>query len=83
MDLPFEMTLKEIRVIKSETVAINVKPSSTSTNQVAGTANMGVAGTSKVDQESNRMKEEWRHAVKNGMASPEEYQQKWGGAYPQ
>jgi hypothetical protein len=83
MDLPFEMTLKEIRVIKSETVAINVKPSSTSTDQVAGKANMGPAATKKVDQESAFMKEEWRHSVRNGMASPEEYQHKWGGAYPQ
>jgi hypothetical protein len=83
MDLPFEMTFKQIRVIKSETTAINVKPNLPSADQVAGTADMGVAGTNKVDQESNRMKEEWRTAVKNGMATPQEYQQKWGVAYPQ
>jgi hypothetical protein len=78
MDLPFEMTLKQIRVIKSETTAINVKPNLPSADQVSGFADMGVAGTTKVDQQSNLMRESWRIAVRAGRATPQEYEQKWG-----
>nr|AGS53497.1 putative bacteriophage protein [uncultured bacterium contig00055] len=82
-DLPFEMTFKQIRVIKSETTSINAHTRAADADQVAGDSNMGVAGTTKVDQQSNQMREEWRIAVRNGMATPQEYQQKWGVPYPQ
>jgi hypothetical protein len=81
MDLPFEMTLKQIRVIKSQTTKINA--AAPSADQVGGVANMGVVGTKKDDPESSFMREKWRYAVRNGMATPEDYQQKWGVAYPQ
>ena len=80
-DLPFEMTLKQIRIVKSETTTITA--STPSADQIASTANMGVAGTSRTDPESNRSKEEWRHAVRNGMATRQEYERKWGRPFSQ
>jgi len=80
-DLPFDMTFKEIRVVKSETVAINVKPNLSSTDQVARSVNYGTAGTSKTDPASNRHKEEMRTMYRNsGGRSPtrEEFLEFWG-----
>ena len=79
-DLPFDMTFKEIRVIKSETVKISA--SSPSANQVAPTLNKGVIGTIK-ESVGAVAKEAWRFAVRAGRATPEEYQKKWGVPYPQ
>jgi len=78
-DLQFDMTFKEIRVIKSETVKIN--SSTPSADQVAGTANMGVAGTTKTDPASNEAKEEWRTMYRNSggsLPTKEEFYEKWG-----
>ena len=80
-DLPFEMALKQIKVVKSETTTVNA--SRPSADQTAGEGNMGVAGTNQPNQQSNRMKEEWRQSVQMGLATPAEYQQKWGVPYPQ
>jgi hypothetical protein len=80
-DLPFDMTFKEIRVVKSETVAINVKPNLSSTDQVARSVNYGVAGTSKTDPASNRHKQEMRTMfINSGGRSPtrEEFFEFWG-----
>jgi len=80
-DLPFEMSLKQIKIVKSETTTVNA--SRPSGDQTAGEGNMGVAGTNQPNQQSNRMKEEWRQSVQMGLATPAEYQQKWGVPYPQ
>lgn len=80
-DLPFSMTFKEIRIVKSETTTINA--SIGGGDQTAGTANGGVQGTNSPNQQSNRMREEWRQSVQSGMTTPEEYQEKWGVPYPQ
>ena len=80
-DLPFDMTFKEITVIKSETVAINIKPNLSSSDQVARSANYGTAATSKTDPASNRHKEEMRTMYRNsGGRSPtrEEFLEFWG-----
>ena len=82
-DLPFDMSFKKITIIKSETTTINASGGGGTGDQVAGSSNMGVAATNKPNQESNRMKEEWRQSVQMGMATPAEYQQKWGVPYPQ
>ena len=81
-DLPFDMTFKEIRIIKSETVTINA--SSPSADQVAGTANMGVAGTTRTDPASNEAKEQWRTMYRNSggdLPTKDEFYEKWG-EYP-
>jgi len=79
-DLPFEMTLKQVKIVKSETTTVNA--SRPSADQTAGTGNMGVAGTSRTTNE-NSMKEEWRIAVRKNRATPADYQEKWGVPYPQ
>ncbi|MDR0474744.1 MAG: hypothetical protein LBH43_13860 [Treponema sp.] len=78
-DMPFEMTLKQIKIVKSETTIITA--STPSGDQIAGTADMGVAGTSKLDPESSRMKEVWRamYLESNGREpTREEYFDWWG-----
>ena len=77
-DLPFEMSFKQIKIVKSEKTIVNA--SRPSADQTAGTANMGVAGT-KLDPLSNFMKGAWGTAVKIGFANPEEYEKKWGEKY--
>jgi hypothetical protein len=81
-DLPFEMSLKQIKIIKSETTTVNA--SRPSADQTAGVANMGVAGTTKDDPDGEFMKQAWQYAYKQyGGTAPtkEEYFQKWG-EYP-
>jgi len=82
-DLPFGMSFKQVRIIKSETTTINSSSSTGGGDQTAGTANGGVVGTKKVDPKSNRMKEEWKQSVDAGFTSKEEYMEKWGVPYPQ
>ena len=81
-DFPFEMTFKQIRIIKSETTAIS--GASPSADQTAGSADMGVAATIKEDPDSDSqyMREKWRHAVRTGLATPRDYERKWGLPYP-
>ena len=78
-DLQFDMTFKQIRVIKSETVRVNA--STPAGDQIAGTVNYGVAGTQTVADDSAEAKEHWRIAVRKQRATREEYYQKWG-EYP-
>ena len=80
-DLPFSMSFKQVRVIKSESTTIN--SSTGGGDQTAGTANGGVQGTSSPNQQNNRMKEEWRQSVQSGLTTPAEYMEKWGVPYPQ
>jgi hypothetical protein len=61
-DLPFEMVFKQVKIVKSETTAVNA--SAPSADQTAPAANMGVAGTQRVDPESNRMKMIWKEIIK-------------------
>jgi|LSPZ01.1.fsa_nt_gi hypothetical protein len=84
-NLPFAMSFKKIKIIKSETTTINASGGSGggAGDQTAGSSNMGVAATNRPDQQSNRMKEEWRQSVQMGLTTPAEYQQKWGVPYPQ
>ena len=79
-DLPFEMSFKQVKIVKSETTTVNA--SRPSADQTAGTGNMGVAGTNRTTNENN-MKEEWRIAVRKNRATPADYQEKWGVPYPQ
>jgi hypothetical protein len=82
-NLPFTMVFKKVRIVKSETTTITANSGAASGDQTAGTADMGTAGSNKPNPQSNRMKEEWRQSVQAGMATPEEYQEKWGVPYPQ
>jgi hypothetical protein len=82
-DLPFGMSFKKIDIVKSETTAINASGAGAGGDQAAGMANAGTVGTNRPNQQSNRMKEEWRLSVQSGLSTPEEYQQKWGSPYPQ
>jgi len=81
-DLPFSMGFKEIRIVRSETVTVNGSTVGGG-DQFYSTANGGVTGTSGTNPQSNRMKEEWRQSVQSGMATREEYEEKWGVPYPQ
>ena len=65
-DLPFTMTFKQIRVIKSETTAINFKPNSPSADQIAPAKNKGLVG--KIVDFM-----QWRLAMGNGKCTKEEY----------
>jgi len=82
MDLPFEMTFKQIKIVKSETTTVNA--SRPSADQTAGVAYMGVVGTTKDDPDSPYMKDQWRWAYQRyGGQNPtrEEFYIKWG-EYP-
>ena len=81
-DLPFDMTFKQIRIVKSETTKINY--SAPSADQTYGTGNMGVAGTKRTDPFSSREKEIWKIEYREtGGRNPtrDEYYQYWG-EYP-
>ena len=82
LDLPFSMKFKKVRIVKSETTTIN-SSSIGGGDHTAGTANGGTVGANRPNQQSNRMKEEWRQSVQSGLATPEEYMEKWGVPYPQ
>jgi hypothetical protein len=81
-NLPFDMSFKTLNIVKSKKTTIN-SSTAPAGDQTAGTANLGTAGTNKVDPASDRAREEWRQSVDNNMASREEYQEKWGVPYPQ
>ena len=79
-DLPFDMTFKEIRVVKSEVVGIHVKPNLSSSDQVARKLDMGLAATVKREPG----KEEWRAMYwQYGGRNPtrQEFFERWG-EYP-
>jgi hypothetical protein len=79
-DLPFDMTFKSVRIIKSEITTINASSTGAAGDQVAGTANAGTVASNKVDPVSTHMKEEWKQSVEAGRTTPDEYQEKWGEA---
>ena len=70
MDLPFEMTFKQIRVVRSKTVGINVKPNLPSTDQVAPVNNKGIIGKA-----IDFMQEQWRLATGAGRCTEDEYRE--------
>jgi hypothetical protein len=77
-DLPFEMSLKQVKIVKSETTTVNA--SAPWADQTAPVANMGVAGTQRVDPQSNRMKEDWRAMYQNSggsLPTRDEFFEKW------
>jgi hypothetical protein len=81
-NLPFDMTFKNIRIVKSEKTTIN-SSTAPAGDQTSGTANMGTAGTNKVEEASNREHEEWRQSVQAGRTPLWAYEEKWGVPYPQ
>jgi hypothetical protein len=76
-DLPFDMTFKSVRIVKSETTTINASSTGATGDQVAGTQNKGTVGSDKVDPVSNYMKTQWKQSVEAGRTTPDEYQEKW------
>jgi hypothetical protein len=50
-DLPFEMSFKKLRIIKSETATISASGSGAGGDQAAGTANAGTVSTSQPKRE--------------------------------
>ena len=81
-NLPFTMEFKKIKVVKSDTTNINASGSNgAGGDQTANTTNQGVAGTEQ--PKDSIAKEEWRFSVRRGVASPAEYQRKFGVPYPQ
>jgi hypothetical protein len=81
-NLPFDMTLKHIKLVKSEKTAINASTAPAG-DQTASTANMGPAATTKVEDNSNWSREEWRQSVDLGITPLWAYEEKWGVPYPQ
>ncbi|MDR0759632.1 MAG: hypothetical protein LBF74_05910 [Treponema sp.] len=76
-DLPFDMSFKKVRIIKSETATITASGAATGTgDQTGGRANAGVAGTTKPEEKSIWMQEEWKYSVKAGKTTHEEYLEK-------
>jgi hypothetical protein len=82
-DLPFDMSFKSVRIVKSETTTINASSAGPAGDQVTGTANKGTEGTNEVDPDSPEMKEEWRLSVIAGSTPLWAYEEKWGVPYPQ
>lgn len=83
-NLPFSMEFRKLKIVKSDTTQINTSSSvadSSTVDQTASTMDAGVSGTETPTD--SLMKEEWRSSVKMGVATPAEYQKKWGVPYPQ
>jgi hypothetical protein len=80
-DLPFSMSFQKIKTVKSEETQISVSPSGgAGGDQAAGTANVGNAGTNKIDSDI----EMWRqHYNASGGRHPtrEDFFDQWG-EYP-
>jgi hypothetical protein len=84
-NLPFDMTFKNIKIVKSEKTAINASTAPAG-DQTASTANMGPAATTKVEEGSSKSREEWRQWVQDQNLSRDallDYEEKWGVPYPQ
>ena len=71
MDLPFSMSFKQVRIIKSEITTVN--SSRGGGDQTGGAANGGTQTAKKVDQKSGLMQEEWKYAVRDGRCTRDEY----------
>jgi hypothetical protein len=83
-DLPFSMEFKRIKIVKSDTTAINGTSPTAASDQVAGTANEGTAATEQ--PEESQSKEEWRRRVRMEGETRQilaDYQRRWGVPYPQ
>jgi hypothetical protein len=84
-NLPFDMTFKNIRIVKSEKTTIN-SSTAPAGDQTANTINMGPAASEKVDPNSDKAREMWRQYVQKQHLSREallDYEEKWGVPYPQ
>jgi hypothetical protein len=85
-NLPFSMEFKRIKIVKSETVAINAGAgaptpgSGGAADQAAGTANEGTASTK--EPEVNQEKEAWKREVARGATTNADYTRRWGTVYP-
>jgi hypothetical protein len=81
-DLPFDMSFKRIKKVKSQTTTISAFASKPVMDQAAGSANMGTGATKKVDP-NDWTKKEWKYAVEVlHSATKEDYAEKWGVPYP-
>jgi hypothetical protein len=84
-NLPFDMTFKNIRIVKSEKTTIN-SSTAPAGDQTSRTVDFGTAGTKKIEDGSNRSREEWRQWVQEQNLSRDallDYEEKWGVPYPQ
>jgi hypothetical protein len=78
-DLPFSMTFKQVRIVKSETVGINA-----TSDQVASVRNRGIVNTNKMELPTGKgddVKDRWRqmHYGTNGkIPTKEEFFEEWG-----
>jgi hypothetical protein len=70
-DLPFSMSFKQVRIIKSETTTVN--SSMGGGDQCYSTAYGGPQGKKKVDPESGFMQDQWKFARDKGRCTQEEY----------
>jgi len=70
-DLPFSMSFKEVRIVKSETTTVN--SSRGGGDQTAGITSGGTQATKKVDPESGMMQEEWKKALNKNRCTYDEY----------
>jgi hypothetical protein len=82
-NLPFTMEFKKLNIVHSDTTRINAstQEAGPSGDQTASAVNAGTSGTEQ--PQNSVVKEEWRFAVKNGTATPADYQLKFGVPYPQ
>jgi hypothetical protein len=82
-DLPFDMSFKSVRIVKSETTTINASSTGAAGDQIASTQNKGTVGSDKVDPDSAYMRNQWRQSVQEGKTPLWAYEEKWGVPYPQ
>jgi hypothetical protein len=83
-DLKFNMTFKRVKIVKSETTTITASTyNGPAGDQMSGTVNAGMLGSTKTDPDSDTARKEWRDAVRLGWANNQDYLDKWGVPYPQ
>jgi len=73
-NLPFDMSFKKVKVVKSETTTINASSSAVGGgDQAGGTANGGLTAGNKPVQRPNIMQQQWQKKVEDGFATKDEY----------
>jgi major membrane immunogen (membrane-anchored lipoprotein) len=80
-NLPFTMEFRKLKIVHSDTTKINASSTEagSSGDQTAGTANAGTAGTEQPDNAT--AKAQWRFAIRQGRATPADYQREFGEPY--
>ena len=72
-DLPFSMSFKKVRIVKSDIIKISASLAAAGNDQTASTVNAGQQATTQPKERENWMQGEWKYALNKRMATQDEY----------